>query len=122
MLDNLHILNLRPQFCLRERSASVQQPVNLYHKVGHGRLDMFVINPARDAKELREFMERWRGENSRTLGSFRSGINIDGKELWLPLANLVMKEKNTRLQYSRYCKVMISFFPGFHLRPAGVGA
>ncbi len=93
MLDNLHILNLRPQFCLRERSASVQQPVNLYHKVGHGRLDMFVINPARDAKELREFMERWRGENSRTLGSFRSGINIDGKELWLPLANLVMKEK-----------------------------
>ncbi len=88
MLDNLHILNLRPQLCLRERgspgSATAAaaaaargglgpacQPLNLYHKVGHGRLDMYVINPTRDAKELREFMERWKGENSRTLGSFR---------------------------------------------------
>merc|ERR1711994_800658 len=34
-------------------------------------------------------MERWNGENSKTLGTFRSGINVDGKELWLPLANLV---------------------------------
>lgn len=50
---------------------------------------MYVINPSRDAKELREFMERWNGENSKTLGTFKSGINVDGKELWLPLANLV---------------------------------
>ncbi len=34
---------------------------------------MYVINPTRDAKELKEFMERWHGENSRTLGSFRLG-------------------------------------------------
>merc|ERR1712110_616239 len=42
-----------------------------------------------DAKDLREFMERWNGENSKSLGTFKSGINVDGKELWLPLANLV---------------------------------
>ena len=75
------------QVCLRDRSSS--EPINLYHKVGHGRLDMYVLNPAKDAKELREFMERWKKENSKTLGSFRSGINVDGKELWLPIANLV---------------------------------
>jgi hypothetical protein len=50
---------------------------------------MYVINPAKDAKEVKEFMERWTSENSKTIGSFKSGINVDGKELWLPLANLV---------------------------------
>ena len=88
MIQNLQILNLQPQICLRDRDASCK-PINLYHKVGHGKLDMYVINPARDAKEVKEFMERWSSENSKTIGSFRSGINVDGKELWLPLANLV---------------------------------
>ena len=27
--------------------------------------------------------------HAQTLGTFKSGINVDGKELWLPLANLV---------------------------------
>ena len=88
MLQSLQILNLQPQVCLRNRDAAYR-PINLYHKVGHGKLDMYVVNPARDAKELREFMERWNGENSKTLGTFKSGINVDGRELWLPLANLV---------------------------------
>lgn len=85
MLENLRILNLKPQVCFRERSC---EPINLYHKVGHGKLDMYVVNPSRDAKELREFMERW-NENAKTMGTLRSGINVDGKELWLPIANLV---------------------------------
>merc|ERR1712110_1108980 len=88
MLQNLQILNMQPQICLRDRD-NAYKPINLYHKVGHGKLDMYVVNPARDAKDLREFMERWNGENSKTLGTFKSGINVDGKELWLPLANLV---------------------------------
>merc|ERR1712045_917970 len=88
MLSNLQILNLQPQVCLRDRD-NAYKPINLYHKVGHGKLDMYVINPSRDAKEIREFMERWNGENSKSLGTFKSGINVDGKELWLPLANLV---------------------------------
>ena len=86
MLKNLGILNLKPQLCFRDRSQCL--PVNLYHKVGHGRLDMYVLNPSKDAKELKEFMERWH-ENSKTLGNFKSGISVDGKEIWLPLANLV---------------------------------
>ena len=67
MLSNLQILNLQPQVCLRDRD-NAYKPINLYHKVGHGKLDMYVINPSRDAKEIREFMERWNGENSKTLG------------------------------------------------------
>merc|ERR1712226_1326815 len=88
MLRSLQILNLQPQVCLRDKDAAYR-PINLYHKVGHGKLDMNVVNPSRDAKDLREFMGRWNGENSKTLGTFKSGINVDGKELWLPLANLV---------------------------------
>merc|ERR1712025_553391 len=38
--------------------------------------------------EVKEFLYRWEEENSH-LGSFKSGINVDGKELWLPIANLV---------------------------------
>ena len=70
MLQNLQILNLQPQVCLRDRD-NAYKPINLYHKVGHGKLDMYVINPSRDAKEIREFMERWNGENSRSLGTFK---------------------------------------------------
>ena len=67
MLSNLQILNLQPQVCLRDRD-SAYKPINLYHKVGHGKLDMYVINPSKEAKEIREFMERWNGENSKTRG------------------------------------------------------
>ena len=68
MLQNLQILNMQPQICLRDRD-SAYKPINLYHKVGHGKLDMYVINPSKDAKEIREFMERWNGENSKSLGN-----------------------------------------------------
>ena len=59
--------SFQPQICLRDRD-SAYKPINLYHKVGHGKLDMYVINPSKDAKEIREFMERWNGENSKSLG------------------------------------------------------
>merc|ERR1711892_1111860 len=85
MIENLRILNLKPQICFRD---NVCDPINLYHKVGHGKLDMYVLNPSKDSKEVKEFLGRWEEENSH-LGSFKSGINVDGKELWLPIANLV---------------------------------
>merc|ERR1711935_859864 len=37
---------------------------------------------------VKEFLARW-SEDTGHLGSFKSGINVDGKELWLPIANLV---------------------------------
>merc|ERR1712029_1025597 len=66
----------------------VCDPINLYHKVGHGKLDMYVLNPSRDSREVREFLSRW-SEDIGQLGNMKAGINVDGKELWLPIANLV---------------------------------
>merc|ERR1711892_1292047 len=85
MIENLRILNLKPQICFRD---NVCDPINLYHKVGHGKLDMYVLNPSKESQEVKEFLARWEEKNSH-LGSFKSGINVDGKELWLPIANLV---------------------------------
>merc|ERR1712055_708530 len=85
MIESLRILNLKPQVCFRD---NICEPINLYHKVGHGRLDMYVLNPSKDSKEVKEFLLRW-DEKTGNLGSFKSGINVDGKELWLPISNLV---------------------------------
>merc|ERR1711970_1638572 len=85
MMENLRILNLKPQICFRD---NICEPINLYHKVGHGKLDMYVLNPSKESKEVKEFLGRW-NDNSGHLGKFKSGINVDGKELWLPIANLV---------------------------------
>merc|ERR1711890_6427 len=87
MIESLRILNLKPQVCFRDNMC---EPINLYHKVGHGRLYMFVLNPSKDSKEVKEFLTRWDEKTSTgSLGRFKSGINVDGKELWLPIANLV---------------------------------
>merc|ERR1711970_609658 len=85
MMENLRILNLKPQICFRD---NICDPINLYHKVGHGKLDMYVLNPSKESKEVKEFLGRW-NDNSGHLGHSKAGINVDGKELWLPIANLV---------------------------------
>merc|ERR1711936_1015003 len=85
MMENLRILNLKPQICFRD---NICDPINLYHKVGHGKLDMYVLNPSKESREVKEFLSRW-SDDMGHLGKFKSGINVDGKELWLPIANLV---------------------------------
>merc|ERR1712042_315518 len=85
MIENLRVLNLKPQICFRDNNCD---PINLYHKVGHGKLDMYVLNPSKESREVKEFLSRW-GDDMGHLGKFKSGINVDGKELWLPIANLV---------------------------------
>merc|ERR1739848_681231 len=85
MMENLRIPNLKPQICFRD---NICEPINLYHKVGHGKLDMYVLNPSKDSREVKEFLGRW-NDNSGHLGNSKAGINVDGKELWLPIANLV---------------------------------
>merc|ERR1711915_229227 len=85
MIENLRFLILKPQICFR---GNICDPINLYHKVGHGKLDMYVLNPSKESREVKEFLSRW-SDNIGHLGKFKSGINVDGKELWLPIANLV---------------------------------
>merc|ERR1712200_57514 len=41
-----------------------------------------------ESREVKEFLSRW-SEDMGQLGNMKAGINVDGKELWLPIANLV---------------------------------
>ena len=44
------------------------QAVNLYHKIGFGSLDMYVLNPVADSKDLKEFLAGW-GKPPKSRGS-----------------------------------------------------
>ncbi|KZS19293.1 Uncharacterized protein APZ42_014156 [Daphnia magna] len=67
------------------RSATLE-PINLYHKVGHGTLDMFIISPSANSPEVKELMRLWRsGEVATALRTVKMG----GKEFNLPLLDIV---------------------------------
>jgi len=44
------------------------QAINLYHKIGFGSLDMYVLNPVADTKDLKDFLASW-GKTSKSRGS-----------------------------------------------------
>lgn len=71
-------IGLAPHPCTRANSSSPLAPVNLYHKVGHGTLDMYVLNPVADSKELKEFLQQWQ----------KNGADF-GISQGMPLPNLV---------------------------------
>ena len=35
------------------------QPLNLYHKIGFGSVDMYILNPVADSKDLKDFLASW---------------------------------------------------------------
>ncbi|CAL4059906.1 unnamed protein product, partial [Meganyctiphanes norvegica] len=82
--ENLRQVSLKPHLCFRDNSM---EPINLYHKVGHGKLDMYVINPSRDSKEVREFMQRWNNEVIASDQGF-STYKIGNKVFPCPLTNI----------------------------------
>ena len=59
IVDNVRSLGQSPNPCYRSATATTIEPVNLYHKVGHGSLDMYILNPVQDSKELKEFYQQW---------------------------------------------------------------
>lgn len=81
MVVNLRHINLRAHPCYRD-----PDPINLYHKVGHGTLDMYVLSPNRDSREVREFLAKWHASDSKLFaGSHRK----DSNNLLFPIQNLV---------------------------------
>ncbi|XP_049766181.1 microtubule-associated protein futsch-like [Schistocerca cancellata] len=83
MVVNLHHLALKPHACY-----SSSDPINLYHKVGHGKLDMYVLSPARDSRDLKEFLARWNATDTSKIFS-SGGRKSSGSEFAFPLQNLV---------------------------------
>ncbi|CAB3244195.1 unnamed protein product [Arctia plantaginis] len=79
MMADLRHINLKPQHCYRN-----PEPINLYHKVGHGTLDMYVLNPSKDSKYVREFLKRWHNSEQKLF----EGASVSG-QFNFPIPNLV---------------------------------
>ncbi|XP_059175389.1 microtubule-associated protein futsch-like isoform X2 [Physella acuta] len=102
MTQMAKMLGISPQPCTRNPASVNSEPVNLYHKLGHGSLDMYVLNPVADTKELKEFYQAW-SKQSANLGT--SGI--------FPLQNVL--SVCTLLVWKPYNldeKIVRIFFPG----------
>lgn len=78
LTSNLNSINLKPQPCYKDI-----EPINLYHKVGHGTLDMYVISPSKESKEVKEFLHKWNARDQNLFASKQS------KDFQFPLQNLV---------------------------------
>lgn len=78
LVQNLKKMNLKPHHCYHG-----VEPINLYHKVGHGTLDMYVISPAKDSKEVKEFISKWNNQDKQLF------MAKDTKHFNFPLQNIV---------------------------------
>lgn len=85
IVANLRHLALKPHPCYRD--GNQVDPVNLYHKVGHGKLDMYVISPARDSQAVKEFLAKWSSNDCHLFSN--TGKKTAGKAFEFPLQNLV---------------------------------
>ncbi|XP_060715550.1 microtubule-associated protein 1A isoform X1 [Tachysurus vachellii] len=74
-LQYLSKLGIKPEPLNRVVSNTIE-PVTLFHKLGVGRLDMYILNPVKDSKEMQFFLQKWAG-NSKA----KTGITLaNGKE------------------------------------------
>ncbi|XP_022179484.1 microtubule-associated protein futsch isoform X3 [Myzus persicae] len=78
IITDLKQLQLRPHLCYRNINL---EPINLYHKVGHGKLDMYVLNPSKDSKEVKDFLAKWNEGDQKLFNST--------KDLQFPLPNII---------------------------------
>ncbi|KAH1012652.1 hypothetical protein HUJ05_011772 [Dendroctonus ponderosae] len=79
IIQDLRQLNLSPQVCYRD-----SDPIILYHKVGHGTLNMYVLSPDKNSREVREFLQKWNQSDSKLFAASKPG-----KDFNFPLQNLV---------------------------------
>lgn len=95
-------LGISPHPCSRSATAATCDPVNLYHKLGHGSLDMYILNPVADSKELKEFYQLWNKQTaSLDAGgpfSLPSALSVCALLVWKP--------------YNVDEKIVRIFFPG----------
>ncbi|XP_050293739.1 microtubule-associated protein futsch [Anthonomus grandis grandis] len=79
IIQDVKHLNLASQTCFRD-----SEPIILYHKVGHGTLNMYVLSPDKNSREVREFMQKWNQSDPKLFPASKTG-----KEFTFPLQNLV---------------------------------
>ncbi|XP_036391731.1 microtubule-associated protein 1A-like [Megalops cyprinoides] len=66
-LQYLSKLGITPEPLYRVVSNTVD-PITLFHKMGVGRLDMYVLNPVKDSKEMQFLMQKWAGNSKAKTG------------------------------------------------------
>uniref|UniRef100_A0A8C8DN91 Microtubule-associated protein 1B n=1 Tax=Oryzias sinensis TaxID=183150 RepID=A0A8C8DN91_9TELE len=76
-------LNLRIEPLQRPVGNAIE-PVVLFQKMGVGKLDMYVLNPSKNSKEMQHFMKHWTGKEKDTV----SILLPNGKESEFPLSYL----------------------------------
>nr|XP_001921072.3 microtubule-associated protein 1A isoform X1 [Danio rerio]XP_005166587.1 microtubule-associated protein 1A isoform X1 [Danio rerio] len=74
-LQYLHKLGIKPEPLYRVVSNTIE-PLTLFHKLGVGKLDMYILNPLKDSKEMQFFMQKWAGNSKAKTGI----VLANGKE------------------------------------------
>ncbi|XP_063781981.1 microtubule-associated protein 1A [Pseudophryne corroboree] len=74
-LQYLNKLGIKAEPLYRVVSNAIE-PITLFHKMGVGRLDMYVLNPVKDSKEMQFLMQKWAGNSKAKTGI----ILANGKE------------------------------------------
>ncbi|GIY86162.1 microtubule-associated protein futsch [Caerostris extrusa] len=81
--QTLNELKLKPHQCWRDSSV---EPFVLYHKVGHGTLEMHVLSPPKDSKEMKEFLTEWNSYKE-TFSRVNSSLKNKNLENTIPLSH-----------------------------------
>lgn len=76
-------LNLRIEPLQRPVGNTIE-PIILFQKMGVGKLEMYVLNPSKNSKEMQHFMKQWTGSETDTA----SILLPNGKESQFPVSDL----------------------------------
>ncbi|KAM4527259.1 microtubule-associated protein 1B [Odontesthes bonariensis] len=79
----LNKLNLKIEPLQRPVGNAIE-PIILFQKMGVGKLEMYVLNPSKNSKEMQHFMKQWTGSEKDTT----SILLPNGKESEFPLSYL----------------------------------
>ncbi|XP_064293796.1 microtubule-associated protein 1B [Phalacrocorax carbo] len=80
-LQYLNKLSMKPEPLFRNMGNTID-PIILFQKMGVGKLEMYVLNPVKNSKEMQYFMQQWSGTN-KDKAEF---LLPNGQELDIPLS------------------------------------
>ncbi|GAB0207552.1 microtubule-associated protein 1B [Grus japonensis] len=80
-LQYLNKLSMKPEPLFRNLGNTID-PIILFQKMGVGKLEMYVLNPVKNSKEMQYFMQQWSG-TSKDKAEF---LLPNGQELDIPLS------------------------------------
>ncbi|XP_070794907.1 microtubule-associated protein 1B isoform X2 [Pituophis catenifer annectens] len=82
-LQYLNKLSMKPEPLFRNIGSNTE-PIILFQKMGVGKLEMYVLNPVKNSKEMQYFMQQWTGTNK----DKTELILPNGQEIDIPVSYL----------------------------------